>query len=693
MSVLYDKFSIIENPSKDINSEELLSDINNYFENLLLFDKKIIHQDYITSISRFQNKIDYTKLLTTHLENYLKQKRLSIRNNIKKGNFEIDSLIKLIQTYCDKIINIEKICNNNEIKKISSLKLYEEIILENSLNGFLKNELSTIEDSKFKIINDLIFRMKSIFEDNPQTGAYEWFLFLISSALASTVEENFNKTFPVPENYQKIINFCNNLQFCSKIYNFYNKSIASKNLNIILNGSVKILGQNLIDIFNYSSLNKINSIFKNNSEILDILINKLSISIDNKTIKEIISNKFFIIIENNIKDLILENLEIFKDLTECLQIFDKFLLNIGSTRDIINNKLSLIFSNEKTQNFLIENIHQHIIRSSGDNEFEINENLAVILSFCNNIKEKDKFIEKYNKLLIMRILNNPKIEIENIYLNSLIEKFGQKLLFKTKKIITDTDYTLKDVNNFNKFNVEYSKFFHPITTSYDNWDINQCEGLITSQIIEQIDDRSPTMNILFAYQNFYDIRYSNKRKLNWYPHFGEVVFDFMEKEIRMLPIQFMILEKISTSEKISKDDLINYNILVNYNINFKKSLISSLLFGGIVKINDDNISLTTDVSNISTNYIDIFFTTTNYANIWEQRMIKELIMNRQDVVNSQINHFIKTTPLSKEDLYRKVSENINVFELTMDIFDKSITHMIDNDYIKLENGLFEKLLY
>jgi hypothetical protein len=73
--------------------------------------------------------------------------------------------------------------------------------------------------------------------------------------------------------------------------------------------------------------------------------------------------------------------------------------------------------------------------------------------------------------------------------------------------------------------------------------------------------------------------------------------------------------------------------------------------------------------------------------------MKELIMNRQDVVNSQINHFVKTSPLSKEDLYKKVSENINVFELTMDIFDKSITHMIDNDYIKLENGLYEKLLY
>jgi hypothetical protein len=152
MSVLYDKFSIIENPTKDVNSEELHSDINNYFENLLLNDEKIMHQDYITSISRFKNEIDYTKILTMHLENYLKQKRLSIRNNIKKGNFEIDSLIKLIQTYSDKIISIGKICNNNEIKKISSLQLYEQIILENSLNGFLKNELSTIEDSKFKII-------------------------------------------------------------------------------------------------------------------------------------------------------------------------------------------------------------------------------------------------------------------------------------------------------------------------------------------------------------------------------------------------------------------------------------------------------------------------------------------------------------------------------------------------------------
>jgi hypothetical protein len=74
------------------------------------------------------------------------------------------------------------------------------------------------------------------------------------------------------------INFCNNLQFCSKVYNFYDKSIASKDLNIILNGSVKLLGQTLIDIFNSCSLNKINSIFKNNSEILDKLINNLKMN-------------------------------------------------------------------------------------------------------------------------------------------------------------------------------------------------------------------------------------------------------------------------------------------------------------------------------------------------------------------------------------------------------------------------------
>ena len=44
-------------------------------------------------------------------------------------------------------------------------------------------------------------------------------------------------------------------------------------------------------------------------------------------------------------------------------------------------------------------------------------------------------------------------------------------------------------------------------------------------------------------------------------------------------------------KEISKDDLINFHIFAGYNEQFKKSIISSLLLGGIIKLDETKITL------------------------------------------------------------------------------------------------------
>ena len=170
MSILCDKFNIIENPTQDLGKEDINPLIDNYLENLLFSDERIIHPDFFLSLSYFEkNKdIEYTQMFSKHLENYLKQKKLSMRNNIKNGNFELNTLIKLIETYSDKIKKVYQISNNIIIRKTASSLLYEQIILENSLSGFLKSELSTIEESKSKYIFSLINKMIEINKENPE---------------------------------------------------------------------------------------------------------------------------------------------------------------------------------------------------------------------------------------------------------------------------------------------------------------------------------------------------------------------------------------------------------------------------------------------------------------------------------------------------------------------------------------------
>lgn len=697
---LSDKFKIIENPIENLTKDEVNSDIDNYIENLLLSDEKIIHADFISAISFFHKDIDYTKLINKHLENYLKQKRLAIRNSIKKGNFDFDTLIKIIENFSEKIIKMYHISSDELTKKNSYLQLFEQIISENSLIGFLKSELAIINDNNTKSLSILIKKMKEITNYNPETKSYQWLLFLISSSLASTVEENFEKTYPVPENYQKIMNISLNAEFCKKIYDYYMLTMSIIDINVILSSSVNLLMQQIKYIFDNCSLNIINKILKDNYYIFNIIVNKIDFIFDGKPIKELMTNKFFTIIDKKTKDFSSSNLEALKEFTETFQIFEKIINNSGTIREIINNKISLIFSSESTQDFLIELIHQNIIGTKEKNvDILSNDILSNILGFCTSIKEKDKFIEKYNKYLITRMLDEPLITIEKMYLQNLIEKFGEKLLLKTSKIITDTDNTLKDMKNFKEILSEQSakhlKDLNVITSSYNNWDINQTEGVINSDLIKPIlekDNISLLTKQLLCYQEFYEARYSNKRKLNWYPHFGEITFDYLEKEIKMLPIQFLIIEYVSQN-KCDKEKIINANFLVNYNKDFKQSLISSLIFGGILKLNGDDVTLVDNSELISSDFINIFFTTTNYGNIWEQKRKEELIMNRQDVISAQINHFVKQKPMDKDELFKTVLLNIKIFELDSELFNKTIDKMIEYDYIKLEDNMVVKLLW
>jgi len=696
--LLLDKFNIIENPIKDLCDSDLEEIIDNYIENLLLSDEKTIHSDFISTITFLNKEIDYSKIINKHLENFLKQKRLAVRNSIKKDNFDLDTLIKLIEGFSEKIRKMYQISNNEESKKNSYLQLFEQLLSENSLIGFLKSELSTINDNNKKSLTSLINKMKEISNYNPETKSYQWFLFLISSSLASTVEDNFDKTYPVPEEYQKIINVSRNTEFCKKIFDYYSTNMITSDLSIVLSSSINLIMQKIKDIFDNCSLNIINKIMSDNYIILNIIVNKFEFVIDGKSLKELMTNKFFTIIDKKIKDFNSSNLEALKEFTETFQVFEKIINNSGITRDIINNKISQIFSTESTQDFLIDIIHQNIITNSNTETSISNDILANILGFCSNIKDKDVFIDKYNNYLIMRMLNEPNISIEKKYLQNLIEKFGEKLLLKTNKIILDTENTLKDMKNFKELlsdkSYDFLKDLNVMTSSYNNWDINQTEGVISNDLIKSIskDNMSELIRKLLCYQKFYENRYSDKRKLNWYPHFGEIIFDYLNKEIRMLPIQFMIIEYIFKT-KCNKDTIMKLPFLINYNEQFKQGLVSSLIFGGIVKIENNELIIVDNINNISSDFINIFFTTTNYGNIWEQKRKEELIMNRQDVISAQINHFVKQKPIPQDELYLMVSSNIKVFELDILLFNKTIDKMVENNYIKLENNLIEKLLW
>ena len=708
-----DKFNIITHYVNNNTTDELsiideLSLIDNFFENLIHSNERIIHSDLILQILWFRKEIDSSEIILRHLENYLKEKKISIRNNIKKGTFEIGTgLNSLIKNYIDKINTCSIfVSDNQKIMSNGLSQLYYKIITDPSLLSFLKLEISSLDESNVNSIKKLTYIMKKISEVNSNIKSYEWFLFLIASSIRTIIEENNNKSYPVPENYQQIINFRENLALYQKIETVY--SYLGNDIHIILNSIINILFGTFIEIMKTCSILELYYIINNYKKIFQTIFAHNNILIQNKKIKDTFTNQFFIFIERIEKEKKLE----LKYLIKCFQIICELLSNYGNSYHIINIKISEIFSNQTSQNYLLNEINININITKKMN------NIHNIIYFCSNIKDKDIFIEKYNRMLIIRLLHKPNISMERYYYNILRNIFSIKLLYKTNKILNDIENTLQDRELFIKLayvikkeNKQYQdlvdykydnivNIMNIITSSYNIWDIKQTEGILDDDTVTKFKDDYIILNMMYIYSKFYELRYEKKRKLIWYPHFGEILFDFNEIEFKMLPIQFIILEHIYKMNKVSKNDLINLHIFVGYNEHFKKSIISSLLLGGIIileesyiKINSDISKINSDISKITTNYIELFFISSSYVDIWNIRSEKELILSREEVLSACINHIVKKEPVDKIELMYKIRKSMDLFDFNIEFLDNVINNMIKKDYIKYNKEKLEKLIW
>ena len=53
----------------------------------------------------------------------------------------------------------------------------------------------------------------------------------------------------------------------------------------------------------------------------------------------------------------------------------------------------------------------------------------------------------------------------------------------------------------------------------------------------------------------------------------------------------------------------------------------------------------------------------------------------------------RLTKKDKDELYLECCNNISVFELDTDLFNRSIEYLISRDYVRNENGIYQALFY
>lgn len=685
---LYDKYSIIENHLKDENIKIITSKIENYFENYLSSDIKVLVPEYIEQ-SIYFNKINLGDLkinIQLSIKNYLIQRRNNFRIFIKKEKLELSDITKFLKNFISKIQYINNIINiDHELIKYTYSMLNNLIISDSIILIFIEEQVITFN----KDIKELLLFIKKldcICFDNMFIKTIKLFGGMYKKKIIN------NESLPIPINYRRLQKLNNTIKYYHTINIFYYTFIKeTSELNFTI---FKLILEDLIEIIKNNSLEEIEYTFTKNCYFL---INIKNYNFDEK--QSLITNIADELIircstANTLNDIKII-LKFGKFSSEILKtkVYNKYPLFIAKMSQTIIN----FFKPDENEHKVIHFINNFI------NESIINRNrydavTAVISS--HELNNFDLFINSYYDLLVKRLTNNLSlkasefeyiINIEKEMITYLTKIKKTSLIYKVNKVINDIYTSYYENLEFNNLsNKLLSTNISVITTSYNNWTINQSEGLVDHNIIDQLKD-TQFGKYLKYYELYYIEKYNNHRIINWFLHFGEISITYLDQPLKMLPIQFIIVEMFSKVDEILIHEIINSKLLINYSDKFKTDILNSIISSGLLIINDQKVILSKSNS-IKNDLIEIFLNTSDYPNIWEKQKETELAHSRNEIINTVINHILKTCSKSKSELYSIVNKEIKLFKLDEELFEKSLKYLIEMDYIILnDKNEYEKL--
>jgi hypothetical protein len=387
--------------------------------------------------------------------------------------------------------------------------------------------------------------------------------------------------------------------------------------------------------------------------------------------------------------------------------------------------------NNDNYNIILDFIINHYINYK-INKYIINEllhilNDTILIKYIdNNIKKLWSLypykyqINKINKILnlyihieLLKNTDNKKITNEQYYENyyeSFIKrlfviftnnnlKYQQLIEYEYKFIIYLQNYQnnynvskylkiIDDLNKSYKMKTELAipNNFNILITSY-SWNINKIDGNI----------KIPNSSLLYPYLNLYNINYHilniKQKIIIWFGHYGYIDIEYLNINIKLLPVQFIILELFDNDNiKIPVNNILNLTCNINYNINFKKQIINSLIIGNLLLIKNEYIILNTEPT-FETNYIELFHKNYNIQNSILDINLNIYVYSEKEIICSNISNILNNNPLHKTILYHLLKTKIKQFIVTNKLFDMAINYLIEKDYIKINNDIYEKLMY
>jgi hypothetical protein len=705
-----DKFNVISKLSEDhdINYTSLLK---NYLENYFEAEINVYHPDYICQLL-WNNKLTKNQTIDIYnniIATTLIKKKQNISTLIKKEKFSLKSLNLLIINLNNKILRILNLLNlNNENIELYITKILSYPILVN----FIEFELANVN---LEYVNDII-KLNYIIEKLSKDD-HIWFLKLIGSVLQNNFKDYKQiQNYNIPDKYNKIYEINYIIRYIQNISNIY--SFTEKSIIILLNPLYQTLVNKLIICISLCNTSDLLELVTNNKNTINCILQNLDY-------KKIIMKEFSSHFKKMTSNII--NYD-YRSMTVLLTLII-FCDNIK----ILEPYILLIFTDNIMINLVLEVIH-----------YNININIIFVEQIINLLSKTivhDTFADKYHKFLIVRLLSNQiLIKNEKIILQFLLLKFTNKLLNKIKKIINDFDSSYLDIGNYQI--ISHVNNLNIIITSYANWDINYNQGYVIFNTIcdnNIIDDstndstndtninsnidsninltnnlevikyysyetkpryyltnnqpynnRSNNLSLyIIDYQIYYNSIYSGNRKILWLLQYGEIEITYNLIDIKLLPIQLMVLELFNKKDNILINEIIIEEFFNYYSNKFKNDIIQSLINGRILN-NINNVLSLSKTQSISNNLIDIYINNITINNSID--ISNTLAHTKIDIIKSLINHHVKIKSIPVKMLFEILFKEIKQFELTEKLFNNSINIMLKLDYIIIKDELIEYCL-
>jgi len=658
----------IDNTTIDNNNINYNSIIKNYLENYFELSTNMYHVSYLQQIIWYKlvdaEEIKY--IYNDIIDKHIIQTKQHIKKSIKNDNFSLLILKQIFMKFnckISKIVFLLKLNINNSSMFI--MKILNEPILFN----YLEQELCNLDSETVNSVKFIITIIKP--KQNEwfiKSNDLIWFLKLIGNSLKNNAIKLFNIDINIPEKYKLFYKLNNLIDYRLKIINIYEHIIMSVAIINLFEPINELLYDAFNDVIPLCNITELINLINNNYKFITNNSNKFEQSI-------------FIYLQKTIKTYINDfTSQDILNFLNLISICSNLKLNL--VNDIF---LSIIFSNDKLINMILDVIHNYI-----NTDFKF---IKDIVSFIKSIPNKDVFISNCHRLLIQRILSN-QTNIDNE--SSLIRLFldngiGLLNIYKLHTVIIDKRESDSTLINYHNITGKYN--FDNIVTSYANWDINYNQGYITfNNIITNNTVTNTITTYILDYQEYYEKIHINKRKLIWLLQYGEVNITYNNIEIILLPIQLLVLELFNDNKRISLNNIKSQDFFNNYSTKFKDDIINSLINGKILFFSDIDILELSNSNNISNNLIDIYL----HNNICKTIFINpdiELAHNREDIIRCLINHHIKIEPKNKNDLYKLIEQKITLFKLTDELFNKALDMLLKLDYIIIEDNKYIKCIY